>query len=80
MRKESNDSLQVLNTLKKWGVLSQKRIAELSEMSIAKTVRALSILEQSRQVKLVESHAPERSYRITGSGMDRLDIMRRKNS
>ena len=74
MRPESNDALQVLHTLKKWGVLSEKRIAELSNMSTARTGKALSLLSQNRQVKMVESQGPNRSYRITGSGLDRLDI------
>ena len=72
-----SDEFRVLDALKKWGVLSEKRISELSKLSHRRCATTLERLEQARRVKLVDSRESSRSYRITGSGLDHLDQVRR---
>ena len=73
MNFEFNDELRILTTLKKWGVLSEKGISDLSKLSHRRCSTTLGRLEQDRLVKLVASGASAKTYRITGSGLDHLD-------
>jgi RIO-like serine/threonine protein kinase len=72
MNFEFKDELRILTTLKKWGVLSEKGISDLSKMSHRRCSTTLGRLEQDRLVKLVASGSAK-TYRITGSGLDHLD-------
>jgi DNA-binding PadR family transcriptional regulator len=72
------DSVRVLTTLKKWGILSEKQVSELSKLSHRRSIQTLRRLEQDRLVKVVESRRSEKTYRITGSGLDHLDKMKQE--
>lgn len=72
-----NDELRILTTLKKWGVLSEKGISDISKMSHRRCSTTLERLEQSRLVKKVDSGSAK-TYRITGSGLDHLDNVEKK--
>jgi RIO-like serine/threonine protein kinase len=73
MNSDFNDELKILTTLKKWGVLSEKRISDLSKLSHRRCILSLDRLEQDRLVKLVENKESAKTYRITGSGLDHVD-------
>jgi RIO-like serine/threonine protein kinase len=75
---EANDSVRILTTLKTWGILSEKRISELSSLSHRRCSVNLERLAQDRFVKLVENKNSMRSYRITGSGLDHLDSIKQR--
>jgi RIO-like serine/threonine protein kinase len=77
---ETSDHVRVLVTLKTWGILSEKRISNLSKMSHRRCSTNLEKLAQDRLVKLVENSGSSRSYRITGSGLDYLDKMKQKEN
>ncbi len=78
MFSDFNDELRILNTLKQWDVLSEKRISELSRLSHRRCSQTLDKLKQDRLVREVENRQSAKEYRITGSGMDRLDRVRRR--
>ena len=77
---ESSDHVRILVTLKTWGILTEKRISEISKMSHRRCSVNLERLAQDRMVKLVENSKSSRTYRITGSGLNYLDKMRQKDS
>lgn len=78
MFSDFGDSVRVLTTLKKWGILSEKQVSELSKLSHRRCIQTLRRLEQDRLVKVVESRRSEKTYRITGSGLDHLDKMKQE--
>lgn len=78
MFSDFGDSIRVLTTLKKWGILSEKQVSELSKLSHRRSIQTLRRLEQDRLVKVVESRRSEKTYRITGSGLDHLDKMKQE--
>src|SRR5487761_760699 len=74
-----NDELRILTTLKKWGILSEKQVSELSKLSHRRSSLSLNRLEQDRLVKAVETRKSAKTYRITGSGLDHLDKIKQGN-
>ena len=79
MNSDFNDELKILTTLKKWGVLSEKGISDLSKLSYRKCNLTLDRLGQDRLVKQVKSRESAKAYRITGSGLDHLDNVEKRS-
>ena len=79
MNSDFNDELKILTTLKKWGVLSEKGISNLSKLSHRRCNLTLDRLEQDRLVKQVKSREFAKAYRITGSGLDHLDNVEKRS-
>ncbi|MHB1868507.1 MAG: hypothetical protein ACYCPP_06120 [Nitrososphaerales archaeon] len=78
MNFDFNDELKILTTLKKWGVLSVKGISDISKLSHRRCSLTLDRLEQDHLVKQVASRESTKTYRITGSGLDHLDNVEKR--